>query len=333
MSTLFAQAEEEYRKYGSKATDNGAESRKAKNILQKILNKSGLMEISDQQATAAVMGKPSALSTHKFSIIHPWQAVYHHRRLFDKTSNDNTPILADLEIETDSGKAYSITAYELYLARGDELKLLNQYDYSLHIGKIKKQKKKKNIRTYKPGRKTNKTFEFEKNSKPSKTFTQIIKSCPEIPRLTGPPPPKYPGKKPSQKTSSNDKKLWNTAAKTFIEFYSLLFFPSNADGTLIQPYENILPWKQTSWDEFWKIINAFKKSTIPYKRSIWCIFRNMVDNLRQTSKERGLVTKWRFLEADARTQQNEKQQNTKKQQKQPDTTMNGNDIVTLCETM
>ena len=334
--TLFAQAEEEYKKYGSKATDHGTNTRKAKNILQKILNKSGLMEISDQQATAATMGYPSALSTHKFCFIHPWQAVYHHHKLCNNTqttTNNFDDILSDLEIETNTGKAISITQYELYLARGNSLRLLNQYDYCLHIGKIKK--RKNNYRTYKPGRKTNKTFAFEKNSKPSKCFTQIIKSCPEIPRLTGPAPPKYPGTKPSPQTSTKEKIHWNAEAKIFTEFYSLLFFPTKVDGSLIQPYNDILPWKGiSSWDKFWKILNSFKESTSLYKKSIWFIFQNMVDNLRQSAKERTLVTKWRFLEADTRNHNHDQLDKTRTiSQKKSSKTIDDDDIVAICETL
>ena len=337
---LFAQAEEEYKKYGSKANDNGIATRKAKNILQKVLNKSGLIEISDQQATAAVMGKTSALSTHKFSIINPWHAVYHHHRLFNQyihTQQYKEQILSELAVDSNNNKAISISTFEIYLSRGEELRLLNQYDYSLHIGKIKIKTNKKK-RTYNPGRKVNKTFFFDSDSKVSKCYKQIIKSCPEIPLLVGIPPPKYPGDKPIENKENKEKKKWYTEAKIFVEFYSLLFLPLKRDGTPIKPYENILPWKENiSWNNFWKIFNSFENATTPYKRSIWCIFQNMVDSLHQNTNERKLVTKWRFLTADKRTHDNisiiskTKNLNHNQDDKQQNIDENENDMTAICE--
>ena len=337
--TLFAQAEEEYKKYGSKAIDTGAKTRKAKNILQKILNKSGLIEVSDQQATAAVMGKPSSLSTHKFSIIYPWQAVQHHHQKYNKqqtTFTNYESTLADLETDSNTGKAMSISSYETYLTRGIELKPLNHHDYCLHIGKITINQTTKE-RKYKPGRKTNKTFLFAKNSKAAKCFKQTIKARPEIPRLCGPPPPKYPGNEPVKNITKQTYKNWAADAKIFVEFYSLLFLPVNEDGTLSQPYTNILPWKKhTSWKNFWNVFKSFEDSTTPYKRSIWCIFQNMVENLHQSHNEKTLVTKWRFLEADERRSSENKEnnmKNTKSENIQQQTEEDDEDIVAICETL
>ena len=56
---LLHQASLDQIKYGTTAIDDKAASRKAKNLLQKFLNKSGIMEISDQQVAAAVLGYKS----------------------------------------------------------------------------------------------------------------------------------------------------------------------------------------------------------------------------------------------------------------------------------
>ena len=48
--------------------------RKATNILQKTLNKSGYLEVADQQAAAAVLGYDSFFSSHKFTFCFIWDA-------------------------------------------------------------------------------------------------------------------------------------------------------------------------------------------------------------------------------------------------------------------
>ena len=68
------QANEEYNKYGSRAEDSGTSIRKATNILQKTLNKSGYLEVADQQAAAAVLGYESYFSSHKFTFCFIWDA-------------------------------------------------------------------------------------------------------------------------------------------------------------------------------------------------------------------------------------------------------------------
>ena len=72
---LLMQANEEYNKYGSRAQDYGTDVRKATNILQKVLNKSGYLEVADQQAAAAaVLGHASFLCSHKFTYCFIWDA-------------------------------------------------------------------------------------------------------------------------------------------------------------------------------------------------------------------------------------------------------------------
>ena len=93
---------------------------------------------------------------------------------------------------------------------------------------------------------------------------------------------------------------WKSQAKTFVEFYSPLFLPFGEDFNLLPPHNSILPWNDaTSWDQFWTVFNNFENSTNFYERAVWYIFQNMVDNMRQRSHERSLVTKWRFMKADA----------------------------------
>ena len=152
---------------------------------------------------------------------YPWQAVQYHHQNYNEQNKKNKKIentLADLETDLKSGKAMCISSWETYLSRGDELKTVNHYDYCLHIGKIKINQTNKN-RKYKPGRRTNKTFLFDKNSKSAKCFKQIIKSCPEIPRPCGPSPPKYPGDEPIKNGTKQTYNNWSVDAKIFVEFY------------------------------------------------------------------------------------------------------------------
>ena len=67
--SLFHQAQIAKRKYGSTASDAGTESRNAKFILQKVLNKIGNIEVSAQQAAASMLGNNSFFTTHKFRFV------------------------------------------------------------------------------------------------------------------------------------------------------------------------------------------------------------------------------------------------------------------------
>ena len=100
---------------------------------------------------------------------------------------------------------------------------------------------------------------------------------------------------------------WAADARTFVEFYTLLFVP--LEGSTILPLDDrgILPWRgKESWMAFWDMMAAWNADPGDnrwqqwYNRSTWQIIRNMIDNLRLKSEERKLVTSWRNAAADRR---------------------------------
>ena len=306
---LLLQAEEEYRKWGSTASDAGAIDRKAKNIFQKLLNKTGYLEVSDQQATAAVMGYDSFISSHAFAFVEPWKAVLMHRKLYDENPPDvnsqfetehketDAEMLTTLEINVQTKKGISVSTLDRYLSRGDKLRKYSMYMYTLMIGH-RKPLKNKSKRKNKGGRPDNPVFPYDSQSKASKCFEQIMKSHPTIPRISGKAPPAYPGDEPDSNDGQKFRR-WEIKAKEFVEFYSLLFLPFDHALIPVTPFQSILPWSpETSWQHFWRTFNAFENAENFYCRTVWFIFHNMVDNLRQRKSEKTLVTKWRFLNAD-----------------------------------
>ena len=104
------------RQYGSVADDAGTMTRNAKFLIQKVLHKTGLIEVGDQQAAAANLGFDSFFSSHKFCYIFIWDAVRRLPRLHaveesrnnDSNSNDVESVL---DVDED-GKFYSITQLE-----------------------------------------------------------------------------------------------------------------------------------------------------------------------------------------------------------------------------
>ncbi|MCP4991049.1 MAG: AAA family ATPase, partial [Colwellia sp.] len=204
-----------------------------------------------------------------------------------------------------------MSKYEMYRCRGPDLKFLSFYVYTAIIGtKNIKPKKPRTTPSSAGGRPSSKTYPFTKNSNASKCKVQIIMSCPKIPRVVGAWPPAYPGNLPSQ--GGKELEAWSPKAKEFVEYYSLLFLPLNSDGYPFDPTTkehdiHILPWKgQESWNIFWRVFGSWDVQTYGndtvklFKRSMWQIFTNMVDNLRQTQSERGLLTNWRLRAADPR---------------------------------
>ncbi len=321
--------------YGSKAPDNGTATRKATCILQKTAHKSGVREVGDQQAGAAAMGLPSFFASHLFWWIHPWTFVkQHHDKVYQDDfdvdalqpeSDDEDDDYAILEREVDTKKAIGISDYEKYTNRGDELKNLCPYLWTAIIGFETKPKKNKNEEkneeknnsTTGAGRPDNNRFYFKPGSKAAKCFVQLIRSLGRIPRIAKGKPPRYPGNPPDEKESEEQYKTWANKAQTFVEFYSLLFLPLDKDHLPFdptQPNVKILPWNDfddndeplDSWNNFWKIFGSWdipvgKDSTNQlYKRSMWQIFTNMVDNLNQGNGDRRLLNDWRFEAAQAR---------------------------------
>ena len=315
---LMMQANEEYNKYGSRAEDSGTSIRKATNILQKTLNKSGYLEVADQQAAAAVLGYDSFFSSHKFTFCFIWDARAQWLSLQQSSSYDAAVDDTDDDVEQDgvlnievddSGKLIGLSQYKMYLLRGPDLELLPLYDYT---ATVRVHREKKSIAGRKQRRPTSKRFAFDKDDGLPTKFTQIISSCPAIPQLAGAPPPAYP-KPPSEDIDDEQQwALWLRKAKVFVEFYSLLFLPfTKTWGPLdpTQPELEILPWAgKVSWDNFWKVFGSFDidtnnlKTRKWYKRSTWRIFKNVVENLRVKAGARSLAAKWRAMAADKRSE-------------------------------
>ena len=299
---LLLQIEEEQRKYPSTADDAKEASRKAKNFMQKLINKCGILEISDQQATAAVLGFSSWVSSHKITFFHPWDAVALHRKLYDhevitdidSDEDSDIELLKDLEVNAHDQKVTSISTLDRYLCRGPDLQKLSLFMYTTMIGH-RKPLKTKSTDINKSGRPDNPTFPYKSNSKASNCFEQIMRSNPAIPRISGKKCPKYPGDKPNIDELPAKMYGWLKNAKEFVEFYSLTFLPFDESFKLIGVDQSILPWNpETSWNAFWTVFNGFENAKNFYGRAVWFFFRNMVDNMRHCRGDRYLLMKWRF---------------------------------------
>ena len=184
---LLMQANEEYNKYGSRAQDYGTNARKATNILQKILNKSGYLEVAAQQAAAAVLGYDSFLCSHKFTYCFIWDARARWLSLQSSSSNVSDPEDIDDEVEhdgvsnievDDSGKLIGLSQYDMYLLRGSSLEYLPLYDYSGCIRVNRERKSKVGLKQRRP---LSKRFYFDEDERIPANFTQNISSCPAIP--------------------------------------------------------------------------------------------------------------------------------------------------------
>lgn len=146
---FILQAEQEFAKYGSTATDAGAADRKAKNMLQKIINKFVILEISDQQATAAVLGHDSFICSHKFTFVEPWIALRKYREMHAEDDSkaeqeaDENEVLTTLEVDPNTKRAFSNSTLDRYLNRGDELSKYSMYMCALMIGHRKPVKTKR----------------------------------------------------------------------------------------------------------------------------------------------------------------------------------------------
>ena len=216
---LLQEAHEEFLKYGSKASDAGCRSRKGKNMLQKLVNKTGIIEVSLMQATAAVLGFDSYLASHKFSWIEPWKAVKMLTENQKKMEDDDDfeqiiEDLANLEFDETSGKAMRMYNLEKYVNRGPELKQLCLYFYAACVKARRPTKSQRQKGTKsKGGRPSSKTFKFKKDSKPATCYEQILRATPTIPR-SGRSPPRYPG---NPEDAVNLTK-WNGDAKHLFHF-------------------------------------------------------------------------------------------------------------------
>ena len=317
-STLSLQytAQLALRKYGSVAQDAGTKTRNTKCLMQKLLHKTGLIEVGAQQAAAANLGYNSFFSSHNFCYIFIWDAVRRLRKsnLGEEIQHDNSDS-EDLEyvLETDmEGNFFSIAQFDKYIWRSTALSLLNLYDYACcithNLARKKRQDREVNSNA---GRKKLKRYPFEGSGcKFPETLTQTISTSLKVPILAGAPPPGYPGEKPVN-GSDDDIVLWEKNARIFVEYYSLLFLPFDhdmdpRDPTL--PHLSVLPWnRNTSWDNFTTIFKSWDVDTAGtgdlrcwYKRSTYRLFHNLVHSFKQPKLTRTLLAKWRAKSADKR---------------------------------
>ncbi|MCP4051782.1 MAG: hypothetical protein GY739_01750 [Mesoflavibacter sp.] len=250
----------------------------------------------------------------------------------------------NLTTAEETGAPMAISQFDKYLNRGEELENLCLYVY---IAIIKcselsktKQKNKKITGKKTRGRPPILRIPFALNSKVAKAYIQTIRPCAQIPRLTGSAPPEYPGNPPNKNTHPDDFYKWSKEAKEFVIYYSLLFLPLDKDGLPFEPTQpniSILPWKEEnleSWKNFWKIFGSWdvptgnNPTTKLYKRSMWQIFKNMVENLRQGDGDRRLLRDWRFQCAAKRPNWME---STKSTRKNYDNTEDIDDLCALTE--
>ena len=122
------------RQYGSVAEDAGTKTPNAKFFIQKVLHKTGLIEVGAQQAAAANLGYNSFFSTHKFSYIFIWDAVKRLRRrnVDEQSQNDDSDsddFESALELDED-GKFFSISQFDKHFWWSSALAHLSLYDYA-----------------------------------------------------------------------------------------------------------------------------------------------------------------------------------------------------------
>ena len=241
--SLFQQAQIALRKYGSSAEDAGTASRNAKILLQKVLNKIGNIEVSAQQAADAMLGNDSFFSSHKFRFIFIWDGLRQIKlrqrlksdmqvdELFssdDDGSDHGDREPASIEINRE-GKIVTLTQFEQYLYRGEQLKEVSLYDYVACIRMIKVKQRKMVDGTDKKsdvcgkGRKPLKRYPFEGDGCPDTSFAQVVTPSPSIPQIVGVAPPCYPGNRPDSSADLETTRKWTIEAETFVRFYSYLF--------------------------------------------------------------------------------------------------------------
>ena len=284
--------------------------------MQKVLHKTGLIEVGGQQTAAANLGSNSFFTSHKFCYVFIWDAVRRLRRHnFGEDSreddNDSDDFESVLGVDED-GNFFSITQFDRYIWRSPALGHLSLYDYPCCISHSKVRKKSRDREPISSvGRNRLKRYPYEGSGcKFPDTFTQTISTCLRVPILAGAPPPAYPGEKPVD-GSDDDIVLWEKGARLFVQYYSMLFLPFDQDmdprdPTL--PHLSVLQWnRNTSWDNFTTILKSWDVDTggtgdlrCWYKRSTYRLSHNLVHSFKQPKLTRTLLAKWRALSADKR---------------------------------
>ena len=100
--------------------------------MQKILHKTGLIEIGAQQAAAANLGYNSFFSSHKFTYVFIWDAIKRLRKLNVGEGNDDSDsddFQSVLDVD-EHGTVFCIAQFDKYIWRSSALEYLNLYDYA-----------------------------------------------------------------------------------------------------------------------------------------------------------------------------------------------------------
>ena len=164
--SLLYSAQLALRQYGSIAQDAGTMSRNAKFLLQKVLHKTGLIEVGAQQAAAANLGYNSFFTSHKFTYVFIWDAVKRLRKhnVGEELRNDGSDT-EDYESVLDvdeEGNFFSITQFDKYLWRPSALGYLSLIDYACCISHSKLRRKSRDREPISSvGRKRLKRYPFE----------------------------------------------------------------------------------------------------------------------------------------------------------------------------
>ena len=252
--SLLYTAQVELRKYGSLASDAGTPSRTTKCLLQKVLHKSGQIEIADQQAAAANLGNDSFFTSHKFGYVFIWDAVKKHQHYVDSREDDTAAdedTVADetasiLEVDS-NGKFFTLRQLDMYLWKSGVFSDMSYYDYACCVRPIRSSPNDElENRDNRKGRQKLERYPFEGFGCPiPDSMAQVLTCIPTVPILAGAPPPSSPGRRPPLDADEDEQILWEKKARVFVQYYALLFLPFGPDmdpRDPTMPHLRVLPW-------------------------------------------------------------------------------------------
>lgn len=212
--------------FPSTAEDSGTDSRNAKYILQKTLNKIfSTQEISQEQIALALLNYKCHYQSHEFSYCYIGDVItkYNNNQLFnkDKIHKEKDHNITSFLMGTSSkNKAFLISQHLQYQNRGQHLDEISLFDYCSVINftktKTKQSQYKPHTSTSGPGRPPSTHFPFTNNMLPG--YHQYIRSKLKIPILIGSPPPPFCGEEPNRTTHPLQ---WKTLSPSTV-FYSFL---------------------------------------------------------------------------------------------------------------
>ena len=190
-----------------------------------------------------------------------------------------------------NGVPVPVPQYQSYSLRGIELQHLSLYEYPALISIVEKQPIKPETdqlfdtddKNFKPGRHTNRTYNFDERHPLYHTHVQKIRSKQLCPILAGGPVPKYPGQRPNKPTAS-----WRNQALQYSRYMLVLMRPWNTQTAMPGPL---------SWESFCQfcIRLSGEPDDIPtfLGNCITTAIFNITHNLRVNSQHKRLLTKYR----------------------------------------